>query len=148
MIRDLSFSEIKGLVLFNKMYSPDIDIEAEKVIGTNVLSYGGDYKLSLRWIGLMANRVNCDLSASTGIHDWQTVVKLLLAGAKTVQVASVLYKEGFSAITEMTEHVGKWMSNHGYNSLQEFRGKLSMDNATNLAEYERVQFMKNFGDYK
>jgi dihydroorotate dehydrogenase (fumarate) len=148
MIRDLSFSEVKGLVLFNKMYTPDIDIEAEKVTGSNVLSVGGDYKLSLRWIGLMANRVNCDLSASTGIHDWQTVVKLLLAGAKTVQVTSVLYKEGFSAIAEMTENLSNWMSRHGYNSLQDFRGRLSMDNATNLAEYERVQFMKHFGDYK
>jgi dihydroorotate dehydrogenase (fumarate) len=148
MIRDLSFSDVKGLVLFNKMYTPDIDIEAEKVTGSNVLSVGGDYKLSLRWIGLMANRVNCDLSASTGIHDWQTVVKLLLAGAKTVQVTSVLYKEGFSAIAEMTENLSNWMSRHGYNSLQDFRGRLSMDNATNLAEYERVQFMKHFGDYK
>jgi dihydroorotate dehydrogenase (fumarate) len=148
IIRDLSFSEIKGLVLFNKMYSPDIDIEAEKVTGTGVLSHAGDYKLSLRWIGMMANRVNCDLSASTGVHDWQTVVKLLLAGADTVQIASILYKEGFSVIDELTENLQKWMSRHGYNSIEDFRGKLSINNETNLAEYERVQFMKNFGDYK
>jgi dihydroorotate dehydrogenase (fumarate) len=148
IIRDLSLSEIKGLVLFNKMYSPDIDVESEKVIGTGVLSHGGDYKLSLRWIGMMANRVNCDLSASTGVHDWQTVVKLLLAGANTVQVASILYKEGFSVIGELSENISKWMSRHGYNSISDFRGKLSIDNETNLAEYERVQFMRNFGDYK
>jgi dihydroorotate dehydrogenase (fumarate) len=97
---------------------------------------------------MMANRVNCDLSASTGVHDWQTVVKLLLAGADTVQIASILYKEGFSVIDELTENLQKWMSRHGYNSIEDFRGKLSINNETNLAEYERVQFMKNFGDYK
>ena len=123
-------------------------LNQKKVIGTGVLSHGGDYKLSLRWIGMMANRVNCDLSASTGVHDWQTVVKLLLAGANTVQVASLLYKEGFSVIGELSENVSKWMSRHGYNSISDFRGKLSIDNETNLAEYERVQFMRNFGDYK
>jgi dihydroorotate dehydrogenase (fumarate) len=148
IIKDLSASEIKGLVLFNKMYSPDIDIESEKISGTGVLSHAGDYKLSLRWIGMMANRVSCDLSASTGVHDWQTVIKLLLAGANTVQIASILYKEGFSVIGELTENLQKWMSRHGYNSIDDFRGKLSIDNGTNLAEYERVQFMKNFGEYK
>ncbi len=148
IIRDLSFSEIKGLVLFNKMYSPDIDIESEKVIGTGVLSNAGEHKLSLRWIGMMAKRVNCDLSASTGVHDWQTVVKLLLAGANTVQVASLLYREGFSVIEKLTENLEGWMSRHNYSSISDFRGKLSIDNETNLAEYERVQFMRNFGDYK
>ena len=148
IIRDLSFSEIKGLVLFNKMYSPDIDIEAEKVVGTGVLSHPGDYKLSLRWIGMMAKRVNCDLSASTGIHDWPTIVKMLLAGANTVQLASILYKEGFSVISVMTENLKSWMTDHGYKSISDFRGKLSLENSVNLAEYERVQFMRNFGDYK
>lgn len=148
IIKDLSASEIKGLVLFNKMYSPDIDIESEKISGTGVLSHAGDYKLSLRWIGMMANRVNCDLSASTGVHDWQTVVKLLLAGANTVQIASLLYQEGFSVIEQLTENLQNWMSRHGYNSIDDFRGKLGIDNETNLAEYERVQFMKNFGEYK
>jgi len=148
IIRDLSFSEIKGLVLFNKMYSADVDIESEKLIGTGVLSHGDDYRVSLRWIGMMAKRVNCDLSASTGVHSWQTIIKLLLAGANTVQIASVLYKEGFSVIEEFQENLQKWMSQHGYNSIKDFRGKLSLNNETNLAEYERVQFMRNFGDYK
>jgi len=148
VIRDLSFSEIKGLVLFNKFYSPDVDIDKLEIVSTDVLSHNSDYKLTLRWIGMMANRVNSDLSASTGVHDWQTVVKMLLVGATTVQVVSALYKDGFSVLTGMIQNLEKWMELNGYASVADFRGKLSMDNSTNLAEYERVQFMRNFGEYK
>jgi dihydroorotate dehydrogenase (fumarate) len=148
MIRDLSFSEIQGLVLFNKLYSPDVDVESEKMIRTDVLSNRGDYKLSLRWIGMMANRVNCDLSASNGIHDWQTVVKMLLVGANTVQIVSAMYREGLKVIGTMNDNLGKWMDQHNYESINDFRGKLSLENSTNLAEYERVQFMRHFGEYK
>lgn len=148
IIRDLSFSEVKGLVLFNKYYSPDVDIEHQKIISSDVLSHDSDYKLSLRWIGMMANRVNSDLSASTGVHDWQTVVKMLLVGATTVQVVSALYRDGFPAITDMIQNLEKWMDSNKYTSIADFRGKLSLDNSTNLAEFERVQFMRNFGDHK
>ncbi len=148
MIRDLSFSEIKGLVLFNKLYSPDVDVESEKIIRTDVLSNRGDYKLSLRWIGMMANRVNCDLSASNGIHDWQTALKMMLVGANTVQIVSAMYREGLKVIGTMNENLGLWMDQHNYQSIKDFRGKLSLENSTNLAEYERVQFMRHFGEYK
>ena len=148
IIRDLSFSEIKGLVLFNKLYSPDIDIDAEKIVRKDVLSHYGDYELSLRWIGMMAKRVNCDLSASNGVHDWQTAVKMLLVGAASVQIVSAMYREGFKVIGTMTENIERWMSEHNYQSVEDFRGKLSLDNSTNLAEYERVQFMRHFGEYK
>ncbi len=148
VIRDLSFSEIKGLVLFNKLYSPDVDINQQKITGSEVLSHDTDYKLSLRWIGMMANRVNSDLSASTGIHNWETVVKMLLVGSTTVQVVSALYQDGFSVITDMLKNLEKWMNENGYNSIEDFKGKLSMDNSTNLADFERVQFMRTFGEYK
>jgi len=148
VIRDLSFSEIKGLVLFNKFYSPDVDINHQRIIGSDVLSQNTDYKLSLRWIGMMAKRVNSDLSASTGIHDWQTVIKMLLVGSTTVQIVSALYKDGFTAITNMLHQLEIWMDENGYQSIEDFRGKLSLDNTTNLAEFERVQFMRNFGEHK
>ncbi len=148
VIRDLSFSEIKGLVLFNKFYSPDVDISNQKIISSDVLSQNTDYRLSLRWIGMMANRVNSDLSASTGVHSWQTIVKMLLVGATTVQVVSALYQDGFSVITEMIKSLREWMEENNYNSISDFKGKLSLDNTTNLAEFERVQFMRNFGEHK
>ena len=148
VIRDLSFSEIKGLVLFNKFYSPDVDIHELRITGSDVLSKDTDYKLSLRWIALMANRVNSDLSASTGVHDWETIVKMLLVGATTVQVVSVLYKDGFSVIPSMIQNISNWMEQNNYESVADFRGKLSLDNTTNLAEFERVQFMRTFGEHK
>ena len=97
---------------------------------------------------MMTNRVNCDLSASNGVHDWQTVIKMLLVGANTVQIVSAMYKEGFKVIGTMNENLKSWMSEHNYNTIEDFRGKLSLDNTTNIAEYERVQFMRHFGDYK
>ena len=148
VIRDLSFSEVRGLVLFNKFYSPDVDIHDQKIIGSDVLSQNTDYKMSLRWIGMMANRVNSDLSASTGIHNWETVIKMLLVGATTVQLVSVLYKDGFSVIPGIIQNISQWMEENGYESIADFRGKLSLDNTTNLAEFERVQFMRNFGEHK
>ncbi len=148
VIRDLSFSEIRGLVLFNKFYSPDVDIHEQKISGSDVLSQPTDYKLSLRWIAMMANRVNSDLSASTGIQNWETVVKMLLVGATTVQIVSLLYKDGFSVLPKMIQEISSWMEQNGYQTIDDFRGKLSMENTTNLAEFERVQFMRNFGEHK
>jgi dihydroorotate dehydrogenase (fumarate) len=88
------------------------------------------------------------LSATTGIHDWQTVVKMILAGAQTIQLVSVLYKQGFSAISEINGQLLKWMDEKNYTSLSDFRGRLTVGTAVNPALYERVQFMKTFGEYK
>ena len=148
MIRDLSFSEIKGLVLFNRFYQPDIDIDHEKIVSAPVLSQPADYTLPLRWIGMMANRVNCDLVASTGVHNSETAIKMLLAGAKAVQVVSSLYLHGPETISAIHSGIEKWMEQHHYQAIGDFRGKLSMGNTVNPAEYERVQFMKTFGEYK
>jgi len=147
MIHDISASGIKGMVLFNRFYSPDIDIDREIVKSAPKLSSPDDYLLPLRWIGMMANRVECDLAASTGVHDWKTAVKLLLAGAQTVQLVSVLYKEGFKAIAGFNTQIVSWMEKKNYMSIEDFRGKLAMGTHINPAEYERVQFMKTFSEY-
>ena len=147
MIQDISASGIKGMVLFNRFYSPDIDIDREIVRSAPRLSSPGDYLLPLRWIGMMANRVECDLAASTGVHDWKSAVKLLLAGAQTVQLVSVLYKEGFKAIADFNSQIVSWMEKKNYAGIEDFRGKLAMGTQINPAEYERVQFMKTFSEY-
>lgn len=148
MIRDISFSGVKGIVLFNRFYSPDIDINKETIHGTNVLSHESDYLLPLRWLAIMSNRVNCDLASSTGVHSWETAVKMILAGSQVVQVASALYEKGFGFIGEVNQALSSWMVQHNYEKIDEFRGKLSQENSINPAEFERVQFMKNFGEYK
>ncbi len=147
VVKDLSDAGVAGITLFNRFYNPDIDIDQEKVIAAEVLSTPADYIIPLRWIGLMAGRIDCDLVATTGIHDGNTVVKMLLAGADAVQIASVLYNEGAGAIGKIRTAVEAWMNQKGYASLNQFKGKLSFTKAPNAGWYERVQFMTYFGEY-
>ncbi|WP_321393682.1 dihydroorotate dehydrogenase-like protein [uncultured Desulfuromusa sp.] len=143
-IQKLSKQGISGLVLFNRFYSPDFDIEELKVTQTNVFSSPGDLAMSLRWIAMMSQKVDCDLAASTGIHDGEAVIKQLLAGAQAVQVVSALYKNGPTCIQTMLDKLEDWMIRHEYETLEDFRGKMSQDKSTDPAIYERVQFMKYF----
>jgi len=145
MIQKLSETGIAGLVLFNRFYSPDFDIDKMEVVSSNVFSSPSDLSISLRWIAIMAERVKCDLAASTGVHDGVALIKQILAGADAVQVASTLYKNGKSRIAEMLKTLEEWMQKKGYRSLADFRGKMSQAKSSNPAAYERVQFMKYFG---
>ncbi len=147
MIKKLSETGLSGLVLFNKFFAPDFDINAEKVTPTYVLSGPRDIYMSLRWIAMMSDRVDCDLAASTGVHDGAGVIKQVLAGAKAVQVASTLYKNGPEQIGVMLKELEDWMNKKGYNSLDDFRGKLSYGKVDNPSLLQRVQFMKYFGTF-
>lgn len=148
MIQKLSRSGVAGLVLFNRFFSPDFDIEDFTVKPSFVFSTPAELAISLRWIAIMAQKVDCDLAASTGIHDGPAVIKQLLAGATAVQVASSLYRNGPEHIQAMTDSLKSWMQSHGFQRLADFRGKLSQDAAANPAVYERVQFMQYFGGEK
>ena len=143
-IQKLSNTGIDGLVLFNRFYSPDIDINNLEILSTNVTSSPAELPISLRWIGIMHNRVDCDLAASTGVHDGAAVVKQLLAGANAVEIASAFYKNGKGVLKDMLNDLSLWMDKKGYKSLNDFRGKMSQDKAQNPAAYERMQFMKHF----
>jgi len=145
MIQKLSETGIAGLVLFNRFYSPDFDIDKMQVVSSNVFSSPSDLTISLRWIAIMAERVKCDLAASTGVHDGVALIKQLLAGADAVQVASTLYQNGKGRIGEMLKTLQDWMTEKGYERLADFRGKMSQAESSNPAAYERVQFMKYFG---
>ena len=145
MIQKLSKTGISGLVLFNRFFSPDFDIDKFEVKSSNIFSAPSDLSISLRWIAIMAARVNCDLAASTGVHDGVALIKQLLAGADAVQVASTLYENGKGRISEMLKTLEEWMEGKGYGSLSDFRGKMSQAKSSNPAAYERVQFMKYFG---
>jgi len=145
MIQKLSNTGISGLVLFNRFFSPDFDIDKFEVKSSNLFSAPSDLSISLRWIAIMAARVNCDLAASTGVHDGVALIKQLLAGADAVQVASTLYENGKERIGEMLKTLEEWMEGKGYGSLSDFKGKMSQAKSSNPAAYERVQFMKYFG---
>lgn len=144
MIKRLSETKVDAMVLFNRSYSPDIDLDNMKLIAANVLSRPQDITVSLRWIAIMANRVSCDLAASTGVHDGKGVLKQLAAGADVVQVASVLYKYGPEYVKTMIDEMQEWMEDKMFSSVDSLRGRLSQEKATNPADFERVQFIKNF----
>ena len=143
-ILKLSETGIAGLTLFNRFFSPNIDIHTMRVVPASLYSLPSDISISLRWIAIMANRVKCSLAASTGVHDGEGVIKQLLAGADAVHIASVLYKNGFDSVPDMLRSIEKWMDDNKFNSIDEFRGKLSQSNISDPAAYERAQFMKHF----
>ena len=145
MIQKLSATGIAGLVLFNRFYSPDFDIEKLEVVPSNVLSNPSDLALSLRWIAIMSQRVECDLAASTGVHDGVALVKQLLAGATVVQAVSTLYANGKERITAMLEILEEWMTRKGYARIDDFRGLMSQAKSSRPDAYERAQFMRYFG---
>jgi dihydroorotate dehydrogenase (fumarate) len=144
MVTKLSWTGVKGIVLFNRFFSPDIDIEKLEIKPSNIFSTPAEMTTPLRWIAMLSDRVNCDLAASTGIHDGNGMIKQLLAGAKAVQIASVLYKKGFQQIGNMIETLESWMERKNFSKLEDFVGLMGMEEAKNPAAYERVQFMKHF----
>jgi dihydroorotate dehydrogenase (fumarate) len=145
MIGRLARSGVRALVLFNRFYAIDFDIEKMTVTGANTLSTPSELATSLRWMALMSRRVGCDLAGSTGVHDGAALIKQLLAGAKAVQVVSSLYRQGPGHAETMLRGLSEWMDRHGYRTLADFRGKLSQAESEDPAVYERVQFMKHFG---
>ena len=148
MIQKLSNTGVSALVLFNRFYSPDFNIDKLEVTPSNILSNPSDLSISLRWIAIMADRVNCDLAASTGVHDATALIKEILAGAAAVQVASAFYKNGKGLVGEMLQTLEGWMQQKGFSRLADFRGKMSQSKSSNPAAYERMQFMKYFGGKK
>jgi dihydroorotate dehydrogenase (fumarate) len=141
----LGIRKVDGLTLFNRFYSPDIDIEHMKITAADVFSAPSEIRQTLRWVGMLSNRIrDIDISASTGVHDGRAAIKLLLAGAQTVQICSVLYKKGNDQIPIILEDIEKWMQSHNYKTLKDFRGKLNYERIPDPALYERVQFMKYF----
>lgn len=141
-----SFTGIKGLVLFNRLYSPDIDIEKFEIVQGPIFSSPDEVTLPVRWASILSERVSCDIAASTGIHDGTGLVKVLLAGAKAAQVCSVLYMKGFGEIPKMLAFLESYMDRNGFASPDQMIGKMSMRNTANPASVDRVQFMKHFID--
>ncbi|MDN5354073.1 MAG: hypothetical protein PWQ09_829 [Candidatus Cloacimonadota bacterium] len=141
-IVQLSRTDVNGLVLFNRTYSPDVDINAEKMIAGDSLSCEHEITHSLRWIGIVAENTDCSLAASGGVHNGQGVIKELLVGADAVQMVSALYKNSPALIKTVLAQLQNWMDKNNYSSIAEFKGKLARKSIANPQFYDRVQFMK------
>ncbi|MCP4551645.1 MAG: dihydroorotate dehydrogenase-like protein [Bacteroidetes bacterium] len=141
---NLSWTGISGLVLFNRFFSPEIDINTFEIKPTHVFSTPEEISISLRWVAMLSSKLHCGIAASTGVHSGEGLIKQLLAGAKAVQLSSVLYKNGFGEIKAMLSELEQWMRKHKFATIDEFNGRMSVKEADNPAAYERVQFMKYF----
>lgn len=146
MIQRVSGSGIAGLVLFNRYYNPDIDINSKSITVSNVFSSPSDLSLPLRWVAISSGKVGCSLAASTGVHDSEALIKMILAGVDAVQVVSTLYKNGVAQIKKMNDELTKYLDDNGYESIKQIKGLASQLKVDNPAMYERVQFMRYFSD--
>lgn len=147
MCRDLAAEKIAGITLFNRFANPDIDIKEQKLIPGSALSSEHEHLLPLRWVGILSSRLVVDIAASTGIHNYEQMIKMLLAGANAVQVASVFYRKSPKEVKNFIKGLEDWMKNNNYKKIDDFKGKLSLDKATNPSFYERAQYLSNFGGY-
>jgi dihydroorotate dehydrogenase (fumarate) len=135
----------QGVVLFNRYYTPDIDIKKMQITSGQVFSSPSELGDTLRWTALVSGIVpGISISSSCGVHTGTDVVKCLLAGATTVQLCSVIYKNGREIIRRILDRTEEWMNETKYASVSEFRGKLSFSSVENPSLYERSQFMKYF----
>jgi dihydroorotate dehydrogenase (fumarate) len=141
MTKRLCQAGVDGIVVFNRFYRPDIDIDNEEITRPNYLSCPQEMGQPLRWVSLFASRVSCDIAGNTGIHEGSGMIKMLLAGASAVQVCSTLYINGLGYIDTMVNDLKKWMTWKGYEKIDDFKGKLTKHHE-NIAAFERVQFLK------
>lgn len=144
MLQSLSYTGIDALAMFNRYFAPDIDIDKMKIKVAPAFTEGEGFVNTLRWISIMHGHVKCNLSATSGVRSSDDVIKLILAGADTVQLATVLFNNGIEFIEFILYGLKKWMDKHNYKTIDEFKGKMSFNNIENPEVYLRVQFMKYF----
>jgi len=140
-IKELDEAGSDGFVLFNRLFEPDIDVDAEKHISPWNLSTPGDHRLSIRYIGLAYGHIKGNLSANNGIFEGIDIVKMILAGATAVQAVSTFYHNGMGHATAMLKELEEWMDRKEYPSIDSFRGKLSSKAINDPFVYKRAQYI-------
>jgi len=148
LVNQLYFREISAVVLFNRFYSPDIQIAERKLVASEVFSHPAEIRDPLRWTAILSHFVDkISIGASTGVHDGDAVIKLLLAGAHAVHVCSALYKNGVGHIKTILDDVQEWMKKNNYSAIGDFRGQMNYRNISDPLNYERSQFMKYYSSH-
>ena len=147
MAEKLKANGASGIVMFNRFYEPDINVETLELTASEIFSSPADIRRSLRWVGMVSSNVtHLDIAASTGIHDSNAVIKQLLAGATVTQLCSTLYLNGTKIIPEMLTGISDFMKKWNFKKIDDFRGRLSYKNIPDPMLYERSQFMKYFSN--
>ena len=148
MAKRLDDAGANGLVLFNRFYQPDIDLDALEITPKVLLSTPQAMRLPLRWIGILHGRLKADLAATSGIHTAEDVIKMLMVGANATMLCSVLLKTGISVIGQIENEMVHWMEEHEYESVQQMRGSMSQIHCANPAAFERAQYMRAITGYR
>jgi dihydroorotate dehydrogenase (fumarate) len=137
-----------GLVLFNRFYQPDLDVDALEVVPDVRLSNSHAIRMPLRWIAVLYGKVKANLAATSGVHSARDVVKLLMAGADVTQMCSALLMHGPGRITEVVEELERWLLEHEYVSVKQMRGSMSQKSVADPSAFERANYMKALNRYK
>jgi dihydroorotate dehydrogenase (fumarate) len=137
-----------ALVLFNRFYQPDFDLEELTVVPNLVLSRSWEMRMPLRWIAILYGKVGCSLALTTGVHTAEDALKAVMAGADVVNVASLLLQEGVGKITALTDGVADWMEANEYESVAQMKGSLSQQKSAEPAAFERANYMKVLGSWR
>lgn len=136
-----------GLVIFNRFYQPDIDLETMRVEPNLVLSDPVELRLVLRWLALLHGRVRCDLAATSGVHQGSDATKAILAGADVVMMASALLRHGPGRLEEVRSAMAEWLAERQYDSVAQARGSLSYGSTPDPGAFERVGYMQTLTSY-
>lgn len=148
LVDKLRAAGASAVTLFNRPYQPDINLETEEYSTADVFTQPSDFIDSLRFTALVSGMVKgIEISTSTGIYSWEEVAKSLLAGAQTTQMCSSLYKFGASGVSSALDGLRLWMQHKGYESLEELRGRMHSSAKPSGNVFERMQFMKYFGEH-
>ena len=149
LIHQLYAHGVAGVVLFNRMASPDFNIDTLKFANAESLGHPSDLYESLRWVGLASERVPAlSYAASGGVTDGASLVKALLAGASAVEVCSALYRHGVPQVQEMLAFLSEWMAQHNFKKISDFKGLMNAQKTGSASAFARSQFFKQFGKYE
>jgi dihydroorotate dehydrogenase (fumarate) len=146
--RQFDSAGANGLVLFNRFFQPDIDLDSMTVSPGPVLSTKDSSRLPLRWIAILSDRLQCSLAASSGIHSSQEVLKLVLCGADVTQMATVLLRQGPGYLATILRDLEFWLERHEYPTLRELKGIMRYSNVENPAEFERAHYIYGLTHYR
>ena len=148
MASQLDAGGADGLVLFNRFYQPDIDLDELEVVPNLVLSSPSEMRLPLRWIAILFGHVKADLAATSGIYKSEDVLKMIMAGASATMLCSALLVHGIRRATEILKSMERWMEEHEYVSVKQMRGSMSQRNCPEPAAFERANYMKMLQSYR
>jgi dihydroorotate dehydrogenase (fumarate) len=147
MARRLEVAGADGLVLFNRFYQPDFDLEKLDVVPNLILSDSRDLRLRLRWVAILYHQIKADLAITGGIHTPEDVVKAMMAGAKVAMTTSALLKKGIDHLRVVLNGLETWMEEHEYESIEMMQGSMSQKSVGDPAAFERANYMKILNSY-